>query len=290
MYDQNYTQDRRQPRAYGAQNVSISSKRYTGQGRNKYQPQPPIVPGVIPDIQKYNHNNYATNNDNSNPNYNRNYDSNYNSNAYSNPSIKPDNNPDAPTPIPMPANYSPYEQPSTMRRMNDKNSTSKDPIGNPPPTADKVAVLKTAEENNDQNNNAEEDNNPPLTRVDFCGIFFSGLAIIVGLGCIVAGILLNYDKKGTEIYDIGDNTKVYTLKELMADDFSFVGVGKLKTDYWGWFERSHDEDFPIDKCDAFYYVLGIGVGSGVIAVALGIYEICKHANRKYSQRIIVTVS
>ena len=186
MYDQNYMQDRRQSRPYGAQNVSISSKRDMGQGRNKYQPQPPIEPGVIPDIQKYN-------NANVNPNYNRNYDNNPNPNpysnpysnpypnTYSNPNIKPGINHSVqndPSPSPMPVNYSPYGQPSTMRRMNDQNSTSKNPIENPPPTADKgVVESKTAEENNYQNINVEEDNKPPLTRVDFCGILFSGFAL-----------------------------------------------------------------------------------------------------------------
>ena len=119
----------------------------------------------------------------------------------------------------------------------------------------------------------------PLNRMGFCGILISVLTIIISLGCLVAGCILNFDKKGKEAYFIDDPDTEFTFGSIpyyISNNPNKV----LKTDYWGWFQRSHDSDSSLKEYDVFYFVLIAAVVSGAYGIILGIVEIFKYKSNK----------
>jgi len=117
----------------------------------------------------------------------------------------------------------------------------------------------------------------PFSRMSFCGIMISGLLLIGSLGYIVISVLIAFDKKGKEAYYSDDPDTVMTLTQVFAITTPRTDAS-LKTDYWGWFRRAHDEDSILKEYDIFYFVLGIGSGCGIICAILSIVEICKYKN------------
>lgn len=125
----------------------------------------------------------------------------------------------------------------------------------------------------------------PLSRLNFFGILISGLIIIVSIGYIVISVVFHFDKRGKEAYYTNDPNTEVTLSHV----FTYPptdGVG-VKTDYWGWFERSHDEDSELKTYDVYYSTLITGVVGGTFWVVLGIFEILKYKNNRVGKAVAV---
>jgi len=125
----------------------------------------------------------------------------------------------------------------------------------------------------------------PYTRTNFLGILFSSLLLIGSLGYIASSVLLAFDKKGKEAYYANDPKTELTLRDVFENS-PWTGRS-LKTDYWGWFQRSHDKNSILHEYDVFYYVLIIGAGSGTICAIMSISEICKYNKDKIGRSTCV---
>eukprot|EP00826_Nyctotherus_ovalis_P021194 TRINITY_DN1679_c0_g1_i44.p1 TRINITY_DN1679_c0_g1~~TRINITY_DN1679_c0_g1_i44.p1 ORF type:complete len:304 (-),score=52.68 TRINITY_DN1679_c0_g1_i44:96-1007(-) len=123
----------------------------------------------------------------------------------------------------------------------------------------------------------------PLGRLNFFGILISGLIIIVSIGYIVISVLFHFDKRGKEAYYTNNPDTELTLTYVFANPPT--GDVAVKTDYWGWFERSHDEDSGLKDYDVYYLTLTIGVVGGTCWVFLGAFEILKYKSNSVGRAV-----
>jgi hypothetical protein len=126
----------------------------------------------------------------------------------------------------------------------------------------------------------------PFSRLNFFGILISGLIILVSIGYFVISIIFHYDKRGKEIY-YTDNPDIerdlaYVFRNLPTDGAS------ARTDYWGWFKRSHDENYMLNDYDVYYWTFILGITGGIYWTVLGISEIIKYNNNSLSKGICVS--
>eukprot|EP00826_Nyctotherus_ovalis_P048424 TRINITY_DN5704_c0_g1_i3.p1 TRINITY_DN5704_c0_g1~~TRINITY_DN5704_c0_g1_i3.p1 ORF type:complete len:228 (+),score=33.42 TRINITY_DN5704_c0_g1_i3:111-794(+) len=116
----------------------------------------------------------------------------------------------------------------------------------------------------------------PFSRMNFCGILISSLVLIGSLAYVTTSVLFAFDKKGKEAYYADNTDTELTLKEVFESTPNPSTY--LKTDYWGWFQRAHDEDSILNEYDVFYFILIVGAGCGAICAIISIVEICKYKN------------
>ena len=126
----------------------------------------------------------------------------------------------------------------------------------------------------------------PYTRLNFCGILISGLIILVATGYFIISILFHYDKRGKEAYYSDDPDTERDLSYVFANPPT-TGV-LVRTEYWGWFERSHDADSMLKVYDVYYLTFIVGIIGGVYWVLLGVREIFKYNNNDTSKEKCVS--
>ena len=125
----------------------------------------------------------------------------------------------------------------------------------------------------------EAENNTGCSCLKFFGVFISILALLASITTLIGSIFLSYDKNGKEVY-ISDGEE-FTLTDLMKEVKANGPVEGIKTDYRGWFQRSHDSDSILNEYDSFFQVFYVGLLSGAVCIGYSVPAICSFAyNRK----------
>ena len=108
----------------------------------------------------------------------------------------------------------------------------------------------------------QREDNTGFSWLRFFGILISIFTLLASITSLIGTTFLSFDKNGEEVYT-SDGEK-FTLTDLMKRVITNGPIKGIKTDYRGWFQRSHDIDSILNEYDSFLEVFLVGTGSGML--------------------------